>query len=40
MNKQGGIISTELIKALRCKEYFDLCNVESCSYNITNTKSG
>ena len=40
MNKQGGIMNTELIKALRCKECFDLCNVESCRYHLTNTKSG
>ena len=32
--------NAELIKALRCKECFDLCNVESCRYHITNTKSG
>ena len=32
--------NAELIKALRCKEYFDLCNVKSCRYHITNTKSG
>ena len=31
--------NAELIKALRCKECFDLCNVESCRYHITNTKS-
>ena len=29
-----------LKKALRCKECFDLCNVESCRYHLTNTKSG
>ena len=41
MNKQGGIMeNAELIKALRCKEYFDLCNVENCRYHLTNTKSG
>src|SRR5574344_1314822 len=40
MNKQGGIMNTELIKALRCKECFDLCNVENCRYHLTNTKSG
>ena len=33
-------MNAELIKALRCKECFDLCNVESCRYHITNTKSG
>ena len=32
--------NAELIKALRCKEYFDLCNVENCRYHLTNTKSG
>ena len=32
--------NAELIKALRCKECFDLCNVESCRYHLTNTKSG
>ena len=40
MNKQGGLMNAELAKALRCKECFDLCNVESCRYHITNTKSG
>jgi hypothetical protein len=40
MNKQGGIMNAELIKALRCKECFDLCNVENCRYHLTNTKSG
>ena len=44
MNKQGGLNNTmenaELIKALRCKECFDLCNVENCRYHLTNTKSG
>ena len=40
MNNQGGLMNAELIKALRCKECFDLCNVESCRYHITNTKSG
>jgi hypothetical protein len=40
MNKQGGLMNIDLIKALRCKEYFDLCNVESCRYHLTNTKSG
>ena len=33
-------MNAELIKALRCKECFDLCNVKSCRYHITNTKSG
>ena len=32
--------NAKLIKALRCKECFDLCNVESCRYHLTNTKSG
>ena len=40
MNNQGGLMNAELAKALRCKECFDLCNVESCRYHITNTKSG
>ena len=33
-------MNAELAKALRCKECFDLCNVASCRYHITNTKSG
>ena len=33
-------MNADLIKALRCKECFDLCNVESCRYHLTNTKSG
>ena len=33
-------MNAELAKARRCKECFDLCNVESCRYHITNTKSG
>ena len=32
--------NAKLLKALRCKECFDLCNVESCRYHLTNTKSG
>ena len=33
-------MNAELAKALRCKECFDLCNVENCRYHLTNTKSG
>ena len=33
-------MNADLKKALRCKECFDLCNVESCRYHLTNTKSG
>ena len=30
----------ELIKALRCKEYFDLCKDASCKYHVNGMRSG
>ena len=32
--------NAELIKALRCKEYFDLCKDASCKYHVNGMRSG
>ena len=32
--------NAELIKTLRCKEYFDLCKDASCKYHVNGMRSG
>ena len=32
--------NAELVKALRCKEYFDLCKDASCKYHVNSMRSG